>query len=598
MMKDKISLVPKSPGVYIFKGQKDKILYVGKAKNLRNRLKTYFQKHDGLDIRKSAMVRLITDFSYIITKNELEALVLEATLIKQHKPRFNVVLRDDKSYPYLKLTVNEEWPRLEVTRRIERDGSLYFGPYVPAQSMWDALSFLRKNFRIRPCRYNLNNIDRTCIQYQMGRCDGPCAGLISSEEYKKIIDGVRLFLTGKKGDLISKLEKEMISFSDRLDFEEAAKIRDRIEALKHVWESQRVISPELGDIDAIGLSSDRSDVVFDVFFIRNGILIGTKDFYIRDAGGLASGEVVHSFIEMFYSKEIIPPSEIVTRVRPDDAGNLMAWLKTKKGSFVEIKTPKRGKRLEILKMADENAAQILSDRKASGHTEVLRQVKEKLRLPYTPRSIGAFDVSTTSGTESVGAFIYWNDGIFVTDMYRHLRIKEVSGVDDYAMMDEIIRRTLENIGDMVPDLILIDGGKGQLDKAKGALEASNIIRSDNKQPMLVAIAKDPDRAFLPTSEIVGLEDRSPAALFLKKIRDEVHRFALRYHRKIRDKKFLESPLMKIHGIGEKRRLELLRNFGSIEAIRTASAEDIAGLKGFNKKIAANIVNALRREDNV
>ena len=299
MIKDKISLVPRSPGVYIFKGLRDKILYVGKAKNLRNRLKTYFQKQDESDMRKSAMVKLITDFSYIITKNELEALVLEATLIKQHKPRFNVVLRDDKSYPYLKLTVKEEWPRLEVVRRIERDGSLYFGPYVPAQSMWEALSFLRKNFMIRPCRYNLKNIERPCIQYQMGRCGGPCAGLISSEAYRKIVDNVRLFLSGKKGDLISGLEKEMTGFSDSLDFEEAAKTRDRIEALKHVWESQRVISTELGDIDAIGLSSDRSDVVFDVFFIRNGVLIGTKDFYIRDAGGLEPSEVVHSSIEMF-----------------------------------------------------------------------------------------------------------------------------------------------------------------------------------------------------------------------------------------------------------------------------------------------------------
>ncbi len=593
MIKDKISLVPKSPGVYIFKGVRDKILYVGKAKNLRNRLKTYFQKQDESDMRKSAMVKLIKDFSYIITKNELEALVLEATLIKQHKPRFNVVLRDDKSYPYLKLTVKEEWPRLEVVRRIERDGSLYFGPYVPAQSMWEALSFLRKNFMIRPCRYNLKNIERPCIQYQMGRCGGPCTGLISSEEYRKIVDNVRLFLSGKKGDLISGLEKEMTGFSDSLDFEEAAKIRDRIEALKHVWESQRVISTELGDIDAIGLSSDRSDIVFDVFFIRNGVLIGTKDFYIRDAGGLAPGEVVHSFIEMFYSKEIIPPGEILTRIRPDDALNLIAWLKEKRGSLVEIKTPKRGKRLEVLKMADENAAQVLSDRKASGHAEILRQVKEKLMLAYTPCSIGAFDVSTTSGAESVGAFIYWNDGIYVTDMYRHLRIKGVSGVDDYAMMYEIIRRTLENIGDMVPDLIIIDGGKGQLDKAMEALAASDVVRSDNRRPMLIAIAKDPDRAFLPTSEIVSLEDRSPAALFLKKMRDEVHRFALRYHRKIRDKKFLDSPLMKIHGIGKKRRLELLRNFGSIDAIRNASVDEISRLKGFNMKISLMVLEALK-----
>lgn len=592
-MKDNLAYVPAKPGVYIFKDRKDRVLYVGKAKNLKSRMRTYFQKPDGLDMRKSSMVKLIKDFSYIITGNELEALILEANLIKQYKPRFNVILRDDKNYPYIKLTVGEEWPRLEVVRKITKDGSLYFGPYVPAQSMWDALSFIRKNFLIRPCRYVLDRITRPCIQHQMGRCSAPCVGLISRDEYMKIVDEARLFLKGEKGELLSKLEKKMAMLSDELKFEDAAKIRDRINNLKHVWESQRVISPELGDMDVIGFHSDSVDAAFNVFFIRNGILIGTKDFYLRDAGRLSAGEALHSFIEMFYAKEIIPPEEIIVGVRPDDLKNLKAWLKSKKGENIEIRTPRKGRRLKILRMADENAEQVLSSRSTSEIDETLGVIKDRLKLPFMPHTIGAFDVSTTSGIESVGAFICWSDGEFIKDMYRHLRITSVPGIDDYSMMNEIITRTLKNLGDRIPDLIVIDGGKGQLEIARGVIKTNNITRSDNTQPMLIAIAKAPDRALSINSDVVDLEDRSPSSILLKKIRDEVHRFAISYHRKLRDRKLMESPLEKIHGIGEKRRLELLRHFGSIDNIRSAKIEEIAGLKGFNKHIAKNLLGALR-----
>lgn len=592
-MKDKLFHVPKKPGVYIFKDRRDRVLYVGKAKNLKNRLRTYFQKPDGLDMRKASMSKLIKDFSYIITGNELEALILEASLIKQYKPRFNVILRDDKSYPYLKLTVREEWPKLEVTRRIVKDGSLFFGPYVPSRSMWEALSFIKKNFPVRPCRYALDKIARPCIQYQMGRCNAPCAGLISRDEYMKIVDEVRLFLKGEKGELLGKLQKNMAMLSDELKFEEAARIRDRIKNLKNVWESQRVISPELGDIDVMGFHSDSVDAVFNVFFIRNGILTGTKDFYLKDAGGLSGGEVIHSFIEMFYVREIIPPEEIIVRKKPDDMQNLKAWLKTKKGRTVDIKTPQKGKRLEILNMADENAAQILYSKKTPGADETLRAIKDRLKLPFLPLAIGAFDVSTTSGNESVGAFICWSEGKFEKDLYRRLRIRSVPGIDDYSMMNEIITRTLKNLEDRVPDLIIIDGGMGHLEIARNVIETNKITCSEGSQPMLVAIAKNPDRALTLNSDCIDLEDRSQSSLLLKKIRDEVHRFAVSYHRKLRDKKLMESPLEKIHGIGEKRRFELLRHFGSMENIRNATIEEIARIKGFNKYIAEKVIDSLR-----
>lgn len=593
-MKTRLSLVPARPGVYILKDHKDKVLYVGKAKKLRNRLRTYFQRSAHMDMRKSSMVKLITDFSYIITENELEALILEANLIKQHNPRFNVILRDDKNYPYLKLTTNEKWPRLEVTRRITKNGSIYFGPYVPAQSMWDAIAFIRKTFPIRTCKHSLDKPMRPCIQFQMNRCAAPCAGMINRDEYLKVIDEVRLFLSGDRKELIKNLEDKMIKLSDELRFEEAAKIRDRLRGLSHIWELQRVISPELGDIDVIGSHSDSIDIAFNVFFIRNGILTGTKDFYLRDAGRMPYGELIHGFIEMFYSKEIIPPDEVIVRQKPDDARNLRAWLTARKGRKVAINIPREGKRVDVLDMADENAAQIFNSKRISAAGETLNEVKDRLNLPSLPAAIGAFDVSTTSGSESVGAFIFWREGSFIKDMYRHLKIKTVSGIDDYSMMNEVITRTLKNIGDNMPDLIIIDGGKGQLETARDAIEANRTTSSDGKQPMIVAVAKDPDRVFTLDSEVIDLEDRNPSSLLLKKIRDEAHRFAVTYHRKLRDKSLTESPLERIRGIGKKRRLELLRYFGSIDAIRSSSIDEIRKLKGFDTTFAEKILSALRR----
>jgi excinuclease ABC subunit C len=590
----KLAQTPTKPGVYVFKGQKDRILYVGKAKNLRNRLRTYFQRPHALDFRKSSMVRLIADFSYILTENELEALILEANLIKQYKPKYNVVLRDDKNYPYLKLTISEEWPRLEVVRKIVKDGSLYFGPYVPAQSMWDALSFIRRNFPIRTCKYLLDKPLRPCIEYQIGRCPAPCGDKISRQDYMKIVDDVRLFLSGQRKELLESLERKMIQLSDELKFEEAATIRNRINHIKHVWESQRVVAPELGDIDVIGFFSNYIDAVFNVFFIRNGILIGTKDFYLERAGELPRGETLHNFIELFYAKEIIPPDEIIVMFKPDDLRNLAAWLERKKGGDVEIRIPRNGKKQELLKMANQNAEQIFINKKDMKGDERLKMIEARLKLPYLPHSIGAFDVSTTSGSESVGAFIYWRENEFLKNMYRHVRIKGVPGIDDYSMMSELITRTLKNLGDNLPDLIVIDGGRGHLEIAKEVIERNSMTLGDGRPPMLVAIAKDPDRAFALSSEVIDLEDRSPGSLLLKRIRDEVHRSAVSFHRKLRDKRLMESPLEKIPGIGKKRRFELLRFFGSIDAIRNASVDQIASIKGFNKKVAENVFRELRR----
>lgn len=593
MLAQKISEIPTKPGVYTFKDNKNRILYVGKAKNLSNRLRSYFQKASVLDPRKTSMIKLVSDFSYIITENELEALILEANLIKQYKPRFNVVLRDDKNYPYLKLTINEEWPRLEVVRKVVNDGSAYFGPYVPAQTMWDTLSFIRRNFPIRTCAQSLDRPARPCIQYQMGRCPAPCGRKVSRVDYKKIVDEVRLFLNGQSKELLRNLEDKMMQLSNELKFEEAAGIRDRINNIRNAWESQRVISPELGDMDVIGFFSDNFDGVFDVFFIRGGILIGTKDFFLKNIADLQTGEILNGFIELFYAKEIIPPDEIVVRNRPDDLTNLKIWLKSRKASAVKIRVPKESRRLGLLMMAEDNARQLFESKKVDSG-RVLKVIQERLDLPYLPNAMGAFDVSTITGSESVGGFVYWSDGEFQKELYRHVRIKEISGIDDYSMMNEVITRTLSNLECKVPDLLIIDGGKGQLEIARRVVEEKDVLCENGRRPMLVAIAKDPDRAITLSSNIINLEDGSPSSLLLKKMRNEAHRFAITYHRKLRGKKLIQSSLEKIPGIGKKRRFELLRFFGSIDAIRSASADDIAKLKGFNKKVAENLANELRR----
>ncbi len=590
-MLEKLSLIPPRPGVYLLKGAKEDVLYVGKAKNLRNRLRSYFRKSAELDARKTSMMRNVKDISYVVTNNELEALVLEANMIKQYKPRFNIILRDDKNYPYLKLTVNEEWPRLEVVRRIKKDGALYFGPYVPARSMWEAVAFIRRNFPIRPCKYSLDRPMRPCIQRQMEKCPAPCGGLISKEEYMRIVEDVKLFLQGEKKELLDELGKRMERFSEELRFEDAAKIRDSINNLRHIWESQKVVAPELGDIDVIGFYGEGKEAVFRIFFIRNGITIGTKDFHLKETAGIPTGELFHNFIEQFYAKEIIPPDEIVLMQRPDEMKTLTAWLKDKKGRRVKITMPAEGKKLELLKMAEENAMVIFKSREKTDVKEILKTLKERLVLKNVPRSIGGLDVSTISGSESVGAFVYWAEGGFKKDMYRHMKIKTVKGMDDYSMIEEITGRVIKNLGEKLPSLIIIDGGRGQLEAAKKAFDESGV-----KSTAIISIAKKPDRAFaLSLDKPVDLEDKTTSSLLLKKIRDEAHRFTVSFHRKLRDKRLMESPLKKIPGIGEKRRLALLRHFGSIEGIRNATVDDIAGVRGFNRRIAEKVIESLKNQ---
>jgi excinuclease ABC subunit C len=587
---EKLKTVPNKPGIYTFRDQKERILYIGKARNLKARLKSYFQNTAHVDPRRAAMLQRVKDFTFVITGSELEALALEANLIKQHKPRYNIILRDDKNYPYLKLTTHEEWPRLEVVRRIKKDGSLYFGPYIPASTMWEILSFIRRHFNIRPCRYQLERPIRPCIRYQMSRCPGPCAGLTTREDYLNEVKEVERFLKGEKNELTEELERRMFRLSKDERFEEAMKIRDRLNALGRAFESQKVVAPELGDTDVIGYNQEGIDTVFQIFFIRNGILIGTRDFLLKDAEFIPQEELFSHFIELFYAKEIIPPDEILVQVTPEGAGKLRQWLSKRKGGRVKILLPREGKKRDLIDMASENAMINLRSRKGGINSTVLNTLKERLGLKMTPESIGAFDVSTIFGSFSVGAFVWWEKGEFKKELYRHLKIRDVRGIDDFSMMKEIVIRTARNLGSQLPGLIIIDGGKGHIEAAIKAL--SEAIGEGLQERDVIGIAKRPDRVITTEGLVFNLDGGEPEALLLRRIRDEVHRFAISFHRKVRDKGLLESSLEKIQGIGKKRRLSLLRHFGSIESIRNASPEQIAVVDGMNRTIAEKVHSAL------
>jgi len=598
-MTEKLATIPAKPGVYLFKDDRGIILYVGKAKILKNRVKSYFQKSSGLDERKAAMMRSVAGFEFTVTGNELEALILEASLIKQHKPRYNILLRDDKSYPYLKLTVNEQWPRLEVVRRVQKDKARYFGPYVPAGAMWETLAFIRNQYRIPNCRYSLDKRMRPCIQYQIKKCIGPCSGEVDREAYLQMIREVELLLEGKNKKLIAALEKKMAALSEEMRYEEAAVVRDRIRAIHAISESQKMVSPELGDADIIGLSRKDGASAFKLLFIRNGIMIGARDFMLKNTTSETDAYLFRNFFEQFYTREILPPPAIYCSSLPEDAAVLSAWLTGRRGSGVRITAPSRGIRKKLVNMAEENAEEVLKSRIAANMPEVTDEIAKVLGLEKTPESIGAFDISNIAGTAAVGAFVWWERGGFNTSRYRHVRMDAVRGPDDYAMMKEMVRRTIESIGaeskgqkakGCLPDLVIIDGGREHLKAAQEVLREQKI-----SDVTAVGLAKDPDRIFLEDrDEPISLDDSSASSLLLKKIRDEVHRFAIRYHRKLRARKAFDSALDSIYGLGRKRRFALLERFGSIEAIKGASAEEISALKGFNEKLAQEVLASLHK----
>lgn len=608
-LKMKLQKVPSSPGIYIMKGAKEKVIYVGKAKNLRNRLRSYFQQSASLDARKSMMVKEVHDFEYVVTKNELEALVLESNFIKRTRPRYNIFLRDDKHYPYLKLTINEEWPRLEVVRKIKKDGAEYFGPYVPAGAMREMLRFIRRNFPIRTCGHSLEKPFRPCIQFQIDRCLAPCSKSLRTRsdraKYLDVVHDVQAFIHGEKKELLAALHERMKRYSDALRYEEAAKIRDRLAAIEKAWESQRVIAPELGDMDVIGLYRENHEACVFILFIRTGTVIGQRDFFFKKITDMENPELIAGFIEQFYSKEMLLPPKIMAPVKAKFTTQRQ-WLSSKRGSPVRIASAGNDLEHRVQKMADENAFFSFNKHKNIRADETLLEIKNLLGLKKVPSRIGAIDVSNISGSEAVGALIVYEDGHFRKEDYRLFKIKTVEGINDFAMTGEVVGRHLKNLpadNDRLPQLLLIDGGRGQLDAALNALrpfalpvEIAAIAKAKSRTISKTSgVRHDVDRIYLPGRKApVHLEPFLASTHLLQKIRDEVHRFAIGYHRKLRAKRTLESPLEKIRGIGKTRRLLLLKHFGNIDTIRQASIDDIAGVKGMNRKVAEELKKSLEK----
>lgn len=601
LIEQKIESLPARPGVYLFKDREGTVLYVGKAGHLRQRVASYFQRMEEKDAKTLALLEKVIDVETIVTDTEKEALILEDNLIKEHHPRYNIKLRDDKRYPCLRLSMEEDFPTLTVVRRIKRDRSLYFGPYPSATSLKETLKLIRRLFPIRTCQEaKFLHRTRPCINYEMERCLGPCCGKIDRSQYGEVIQQVKLFLEGRNRDLIERLERQMVEEADQLHFEKAARIRDQIKHIQKVVEKQLVLSRDMKDRDVIGFYRQDGRVALYSLFIRAGKLLGGKGFNLSSAG-LPEEDILSSFIKQYYRQDRFIPEEILIP-GPIPEKNLMeGWLTELKGKKVQLLFPQRGEKKRLLRMASENAEKFL-------HREVhlerekgdfLLNLKESLRLSKLPKRIEAFDISNLQGSHAVGSMVTFEDGKPRKDRYRHFKIKTIEGADDYGMMYEILlrryRRAIEE-GDL-PDLILLDGGKGHLHVAKEVLkelgmkgvDLLSLAKERRAGELHHSAEKSEEKIFHPQyKEPILLGKQSPVLRFLDQIRDEAHRFALTYHKKIRKKETLRSVLDEIPGIGTIRQRELLKYFGSVDQMKEATLEELQRVPHMNRNLAETV----------
>lgn len=596
---EKLRNLPDAPGVYLMRDGRGHVIYVGKALSLKNRVRSYFQK-GAKDEKTEALVRTVADLETIVTHTELEALILESTLIKKHHPRFNIILRDDKNYPYLRLDLKADYPRLDVVRGIKKDGAVYYGPYVPAGGMWEILALIRRTFPLATCRkeFRKDKPERPCVQHQIGRCMAPCAGDVQREAYRDMVQQVRLFIEGKNRDLVDLLKQRMEDASERMEYERAAELRDRIAKIEGAFEKQKVLSQGFENQDVIGIALDGGHANIQVLFVRNGMLIGRKDFHLVDVRGMTCEVVIADFLNQFYAKEMVLPAEVLLPCDPPERTVFSEWLSSKAETTVEVAVPQRGRKRELVQMASDNAQQALKEQILSRRSKerVLRGLQDALGLRNLPRRIEAFDISHIQGAESVASMVTFEENVPDKKHYKRYRIKTVVGPDDFASMAEVLRRRFTRAMEegVLPDLVLIDGGKGQLNAALDVLRELGVT-----EPDVVGLAKarsgeegtlrEYERVFLPgVEEPVILDPTSAVTHLVARIRDEAHRFAIEYHRKLRGKRAIASELDEITGIGEARKKSLLRHFGSVAKIREATAEELAGVKGMTKKAAETV----------
>ena len=586
---EKLKLLPDSPGVYIMKDDHGKIIYVGKAIVLKNRVRQYFQSSRNHTPKVRAMVSHIADFETIMTANEVESLILEANLIKKHRPRYNIRLKDDKSYPYVKVTVQEDFPRVFITRRVLRDGARYFGPYTNVTALRDSLKLLRRLFPLRTCR---TMPQRPCLEYHIKRCLAPCVGKVGEEDYRAMIRAALLFLEGRTDDVERELEQRMHAAAEAYHFETAARLRDQLSAVRTAAERQNIVTGA-GDQDAIGMARSAAGVCVQIFFIRSGKMIGREHFLLRGSEEETNADILRAFLEQYYNQATFVPREVLLPQDIDDAARatIESWLAARKGGGkVALLSPQRGTKHDIVQMATGNAEKFLSDeetRRSLMDEQTLGAVEELgryLGLKHLPRRMECFDISHNQGQETVASMVVFEDGAPKKSDYRRFKIRSTEGKpDDFLSMREVTTRRYVGLAEeKLPDLIIIDGGKGQL---SSALE---IIRhaAGHKDVPVVGLAKQFELVFTEGNpDPVELPRRSQALYLIQRIRDEAHRFAITFHRKLRGKRNLVSVLDHIVGIGPKRRQSLRAHFGSLEKIKEASVEELAAAPGMNRTSA-------------
>ena len=582
-----VALLPDKPGVYLMRDVSGKIIYVGKAVNLKNRVRSYFQQR-GLNPKTEALVARIQSFETIITASEMEALILECNLIKKHHPRYNISLRDDKSYPFVKVTWYEDYPRVYATRRLDKDGSKYYGPYASAGAMHETLELLKKLFPLRTCRSM--EARRPCLEFHINRCLAPCTGGVDVATYREMVKTVCLFLEGRSADVEKDLKKRMQAASDELKFELAARLRDQLAAVRNVTEKQNIVTGA-GDQDVLGLARLGGQSCVQVFFVRSGKMVGRDRFFLSGGEAEADGDILAAFVKQYYSEAAFVPQEILTPITLPETELLTEWLAEHKAAAVRLVTPRRGTKRELVELAVDNAAEILRQRserenaKAGQRTEALTELAEKLGLPAAPQRIECFDISHIQGAETVASMVVFTDGAPDKSEYRRYKLRTVEGSpDDFASMQEVTLRRYREAAEPLPDLIVIDGGKGQLSSALEVIRGVGLADIP-----VIGLAKEFEQIFRENiSEPLMLSRHSAALHLMQQVRDEAHRFAITYHRKLRAKRNLVSVLDNIRGIGAKRRQALWKHFGTIERIRQASREELAEAPGMTAPAATAV----------
>ena len=591
-IEEQLKMLPDKPGVYIMRDVNDRIIYVGKAINLKNRVRSYFRKTDKTE-RIKRMVSLIDHFEYIVVDNEAEALILECNLIKKNRPKFNVLLKDDKTYPYIKIDIKSDYPNVVITRKVINDGSKYFGPYANPGAAKEMLDFIKQKYKIRQCK-NFRSETRACLNYHINRCLGPCMGYISKEEYRKQIDEIIDILDGKIDKVLRELEKQMLDEADKLDFEKAAYIRDRMLAIERVNEKQKVSNITENNIDVIGIAKSDIEVCIEIFFVRGSKMVGREHYFFPDLKEMENSEIISGFIKQYYIDNQNLPNKIMVREELEDKNAIEEWLTREAGRKVEIKSPKKGEKLRFVEMADNNA-KITLENKERDRSEILVELKEVLGLDKLPRKIETYDISNISGEYIVAGMCVMIDGVIKRNLSRRFKIKTVYGQDDPRCMEEVITRRLKHSIDTtssgfgrLPDVIFADGGITQIRATKTAIAKYELdipvfgmVKNDKHQTRALM---DENRKELEISE--NLKN------LITKFQDEVHDTAISYHRKLRDEDITKSELDQIKGIGEAKKMALLKEFGSVEMIRKSTMEELMKVNGINENLAQKIIKEL------